>query len=341
MKRSVLVGILLASNYALPAAAEQDIDLHIRGYAQLTAEHVNGVDDTVSFGAERARPRIAVDAGRWSAAMQLDFAVDDLGDHRPGALANVIMDLYVSYRLSDKYSFRFGQYKTPLGLDFNMPAHQLDITKRGMEAGLILNRAFGAMLTGNQILPGLSYDIGLFNSPGRSKATDYVDSQVGQDLGKVARLRYDNSNWHAELSHGIADEAGGPGSNDYAVSDLALRFAPERWTIKAEWIQGCDVLGLAGRKETVGYLHIAYDLTPGLELVARHYAGRSRIDSVTTGLDNTYFGITKHFATQSRLQARLQANYVIASGDRAAYSGLRGYRDDALLLQLQLYLDNQ
>jgi hypothetical protein len=272
--------------------------------------------------------------------MQLDFAVDDLGDSRPGTLTNVILDLHATYQLEGKHSVRFGQYKTPLGMDFNTPAHQLDITKRGMEAGLVLNRDFGVMLTGREILGGLSYDIGLFNPPGRSGATSYLDSQVGQAVGQVARLRYDRSAWHAELSHGIAENAGGPNTMDYTVSNLGLRFSREGWTVKAEWIEGHDVLGIDGREEEVHYVHVTRELRPGLELVARHYTGRSHVSSETTDLDNTYIGLTKHFARQTRLQTRLQANYVFAGGDRSTYTGLRGFREDALLVQLQLYFEN-
>ena len=340
MIRIVLVGMFVSLAFPFCADAQDEWDLSWRGYAQLTAERDNGSGNTLAFDAERVRPRIVIDKGRLRALMQLDFAVDDLGDSRTGTLANVILDLYASYELKGRHTVRFGQYKTPIGMDYNMPAHQLDITKRGMDAGLILNRDFGVMLTGREVLGGLSYDIGLFNPPGRSGATNYLDSQEGQATGQVARLRYDRAVWHAELAHGIAEEAGGPNTPDYSVSNFAVSYSSAPWTVKAEWTEGQDVRGVAGREETVHYLHITRELKPGLEFVARHYTGKSRVASATTELDNTYVGVTKHFASQSRLQTRLQANYVFANGDRSTYSGLRGFREDALLVQLLFYFES-
>lgn len=73
---------------------------------------------------------------------------------------------------------RFGQHKTPLGMDFNTPAYLLDITKRGMGLGLTRNRDFGLMYSGNLGKRHLSYDLGVSNPPGRSQATQYEDSQA-------------------------------------------------------------------------------------------------------------------------------------------------------------------
>ncbi|MDH3265749.1 MAG: OprO/OprP family phosphate-selective porin [Gammaproteobacteria bacterium] len=336
MNRLILFGLLFSVLVPLPVCAQQDLNLQWRGFAQLTAERINGVDNTLGFDAERLRARFQLDSGQLTAVTQLDLAVDNLGDSQPGTLANVILDLYASYQFKGKHSVRIGQFKTPLGMDFNLPAHSLDITKRGMDAGLMLNRAIGIMLTGQQIVAGLSYDIGFFNPPSRSGATQYLDSQVGQDVGQVARIRYDRSQWHAEVAHGIAENAAGPGSMEYAVTNLALRFSRAPWTIRAEWTQGRDALSVADRKETVYYLHGAYKLTPTMELVARHYEGHSRIGPAPTDLDNTFIGLTKHFAGQSRLRTRLQVNYVFARGDRDTYTGLRGFREDALLVQLLL-----
>ena len=335
------IAACLTISFLLPAnLTAQEFDLQWRGFVQLTAEHFGGSGNTVRYDAERIRPRIAFNGERLSGAMQLDLAVDDPGDDRPGTLANAILDIYASYRLEGSHSVRFGQFKTPLGMDFNLGAHQLDITKRGMDTGLVLNRALGVMLSGEQVLGGLSYDIGVFNPPGRSGATRFLDSQVGKSSSQAARLRYDRDAWHAELAHGVAEEAGGPATLDYSATNFSLHFAGEAWTFKAEWTAGHDIRGASGRDETVHFVHAGYQLSPKLELVARHYSARSRVAATGTNLDNTYIGFTRHFDTQSRMQTRLQANYVFANGDRATYTGLLGFRENALLVQLQLYFQS-
>ncbi|HSG65731.1 MAG TPA: hypothetical protein VLD39_12055 [Gammaproteobacteria bacterium] len=132
---------------------------------------------------------------------------------------------------------------------------------------------------------------------------------------------------------------GGAGTEDYAVASAALRYLAPSWRIKAEWIEGRDLRGVLGRDESIYYVHGGYNLSPTFELVARHYAGRSVLGSVSTTLGNTYIGITKYFHHSDTVRTRLQANYVLASGDRLDYQGVRGFRDDTILVQLQFYAE--
>ncbi len=325
---------------ASPASAQDDISVKWRAYGQFTAERTDG-DDAVEFGTERLRPRVVVESGRFSGLAQFDFAVSNLGDAQPGLMSNVVMDAHVDYRFASGGRLRFGQYKTPLGMDFNTPAHLLDLTKRGMEYGLTLNRDIGLMYTGNPGGRHFSYDVGLFNPPGRSAATQYEDSQVGQDDAAVARLRFDDGPWHAEAATGKAAHAGGPGSGDYDVQDLAVHYAAERWFAKFEWIEGDAVRGQAGRTERVYFVHGSYALSPSLSLVARHYEGRSDVAGNGTDLANTYLGVTWWPAKTGRFQSRLQVNYVRTGGDTASYTGVRGFRDDAIFAQFQLYVESK
>ncbi|HSG64572.1 MAG TPA: hypothetical protein VLD39_06210 [Gammaproteobacteria bacterium] len=315
-------------------AQENAVQTQWRAYAQLTAEDLP--DESLSFGADRIRVRGAATLRQVTAGFMLDFGVDDLGDAKPGALANVVGDLYLNYRPSEKHLVRFGQFKTPLGMDFNIPGRSLDITKRGMEAGLVLNRDLGLMLSGRSVWRGLGYDIGIFNVAGRSPATAHVDAQVGDDHAQALRLHYDADRWHLEIARARSEAAGGPQTADYDVSDVAMSFRDRGWTFKAEWTEGKDIRGIADQDERVYYLHGAYRIRPALELVARHYEGESRLASGATELSNTYLGLTAFLQEHSRMTTRLQINYVIAGGDERIYTGLSGHRDDTLLVQLQL-----
>ncbi|MDX1563412.1 MAG: hypothetical protein R3305_10825, partial [Gammaproteobacteria bacterium] len=311
----------------------EPIETDWRAYAQLTAEHQDG-DGGIDFGADRIRFRGDIRHGRLSGAVQLDLGVRNLGDSEPGSVANVINDLYLNYDIDGRHSVRFGEFKMPLGMDFNVSGGSLDITKRGIEAGLVLQRNLGLMMSGRN-LGSFGYDVGVFNIAGRSPATDYLESQEGDDNAFAVRGHFDRGNWHAELAVGQTPEAGGPGTADYEVADFGLRYMADGWNAKFEWIDGENVRGNSLREEDVFYVHGGYSLNPRLELVARHYEGESRIAGSATELGNTYLGITWQAHESERLYGRLQVNYVMASGDEAAYTGVRGFRDDAVLVQFQ------
>jgi hypothetical protein len=337
--RPLLLTAILATYPLFVASAQSDFELDWFAFAQLTAEHEDG-SGGIAFGNDRVRFNVEGTANRWSARAQLDIGTDDLGDRKPGSMPNVIQDLYATYRATESHALRFGQFKTPLGMDFNVSGSALDITKRGMEAGLVLHRDVGVMVSGQRVVGGFSYDAGVFNPAGRSSATQHNADQVGEDNVVAFRGRYDHANWHGEIAFGESPNAGGANTADYRVTDLALRYSGSGWDTKIEWIEGRDVRGSAGRDERVYYVHGGYALSRKLELVARYYDGRSTLGGPSTRLTNTYLGVTAKVIEHERLTGRLQINYVIAGGDEAAYTGVRGYRDDAALIQLQLFLDD-
>lgn len=331
-----LLVFLLLCGLPVSASPQAPIDFDWQAFAQLTAESVEERSGGVEFDNERLRFRGQVSADRLSGVLQVDAAVSDPGDDRPGTLANGLLDLYVNYQINERFDVRFGQFKTPLGMDFNRPAANLEITKRGPEFALTLNRGIGLMLSGDLAVPGLAFDVGVFNVPGRSAATDFATTQVGEDHAAVGRVRFDRERWHAELAHGRVSNAGGPGTRAYDATDAAVSYTTPKWLVRAEWISGDHVRGDTDRRERVYYLHGGYSISPTIDLLARHYRSRSTIGAATSALTNTYLGITATLHDQPQLNARLQLNYVIAGADRLNYTGLRGFRDNALLVQLQM-----
>jgi hypothetical protein len=330
-----LAALLMAT--ACRASADSAPVVDWFAYAQLTAEHS---DDDFEFGADRVRAGFGISADRVSGRLQLDFNAGDLDTRPPGTLPNLIKDVFVEYRMHEQAAVRLGQFKMPLGMDFLLAGHSLDITKRGMEKALVLERGLGMMLSGRRLPGGFGYDVGIFNPAGRASATAHTgagpDDQTGKDHAWAARLQYEPvREWHAEAAIGRSESAGGPGTADYDVVDIGIRFAQQPWTVKAEYIAGRDVRGERGRDERVWYVHFGYAVTSSTEVVVRHYQGRSEASTGNTSLGNAYFGLTHSLGGQRGFATRLQLNYVAASGDRVTWGGLSGFRDDALLLQVQ------
>lgn len=314
----------------------EGIDFDWRLYSQLAIDSNNG--ETVEVDYDRLRVRSQINAAPFSAVVQLELAANDWDRRMPARTVNVIFDAYMDYAVNDRHRLRAGQFKTPMGLDFGLPPNVMEITKRGMEFGLIMNRATGVMLSGRRFGKGFGYDAGVFNLASQAFATDYEKSQQGDDFAWVMRGLYDGENWSAEVSHGESGNAGGPATADYRATDVGLVHERERAIYKFEWIEGRGVRGNATRTEQVYYFHAGYRIRDKFELVARHFEGSSRIDGSTTDLTNTYVGFTLNAFQDDidNVEARFQLNYVFAGGDGASYTGIRGFRDDALLAQFQL-----
>jgi hypothetical protein len=267
--------------------------------------------------------------------LQLDVAVDDLSRQRAGTLPNGVLDLYVQLPLRDRHRLRIGQFKTPLGMDFSVPGVGLSITQRGLEAGLVLNRATGVMLSGESAIPGLGYDVGAFAVPGRSGAVRMQSNQEDDEVAITARLRYDRGAVYVEGSWGSVDAAGGPGTDRYRVYDLAARYRMNDWQFVFEWIEGDGVRGEGDRTERGYYVGAEYRVRSNLDLVVRHYEGRSHRDA-TSELANTYVGVSYQLPPMGRMTARVQFNYLLADKDTRSYTGVRGFRGDGWFAQLQL-----
>ena len=309
------------------------------GYAQLTAEYFDS-DDKLNLDADRIRLSGIYSIEKFSTRLMLDLNAGDLNDRPPGTLANVIKDLWVGYQINMNHELKVGQFKTPIGLDFNLPAQSLLITKRGMEKGLVFERDLGVMISGRRLAEGFGYDLGIFNIAGRSAATQYTDDQAGDAYAWTARVMVDSGPWHGEVSYGLSEEAGGLDSNNYSVFDIAGSFKHGPWTLTLEWIDGSDVRGIKNRNERVAYAHLGYRFTPRLEFVTRYYDGESKLDGQTTRLSNTYIGGNIHLLKHKNYEGRLQINYMLAGGNESIYTGVSGFRSDAFLIQFQWLVRN-
>lgn len=329
--------LLLAS----PALAGVHADIF--GFAQFTGENFENVSEGFDLDYDRVRIGGKASAGAAFAGFQLDFNAEPTRDRPTGTLANVVQDLFVGWHFTETTSLKAGQFKTPIGMDFNIPGRSLDITKRGFETALVLQRDLGLMLSGRKLAGAFGYDIGVFNPAGRSGAVFGADGdpfdQEGEDYAVAGRLLYDPSEaLHFEASYGHSQDAGGSdASDDYQVFDLAGRYRKGPYTLKFEYINGSNVRGVSGRDQRVYYVHGGWFVLPKLEAVVRHYDGETNAPAGNTELRNTYYGVNLFLGPpKDATNVRLQINYLDASGDVNSFTGVGGFRSDALLVQLQL-----
>ena len=308
------------------------------GFAQLTADRVDS-QDGIDFGGDRIRAGARYNSDTVFGGLVLDFNVPDGGNRTPGTLNNIIKDVYAGWRFGPHWSVKAGQFKAPVGMDFDVPGHKLDITKRALEKPLVLERAVGLMFSGRKLGGHFGVDVGIFNPAGRSGAVATPAAAEGERNAYAVRGLFTAGPWHAELSAGLSESAGAAAvSDDYEVVDVGLAWRQGAWTLKGEWIDGDNVLGVDGREQTVAYAHLGWKLCPPLEFVARHYTGGSSLPGgAEFDLDNTYLGVNIWPKALAHASLRLQINYVIASGDTPDNTQfLAGFRDDAILTQLQI-----
>jgi hypothetical protein len=354
MKKQYLkIAVLSASTLAFTAGnaaaadltrafGDQEMKVKFFGFTQVTAEAGDGLKksetdnlDGLRFGADRVRFGFKANMDKVFAKLQVDFQKSDDGS-KTGQMDEIIKDAEVGYKFMNELSVKVGEFKTPVGMDFNVSGKKLDITKRGMEKKLVLERSLGAMVSGRKIGDMFSYDIGVFNPANRSSAVS--DGVLGDGLAYAARVMFDlKKTLHAEVSYGSSEEAGGAGTEDYSVWDAALSYIWQDLTLKAEYISGEDIKGVTGADEEVWYLHAGYRFNPMFEGVVRHYQADN--DLTDKDLGNTYIGLNIFLNEKKKFPARIQLNYVVTSGDDGfinGYSGTtKGFLDDVFLAQFQ------
>jgi len=379
MKKSIISLAVAAGLVAsMPAAHAGDVKVKWFGFAQITAKQGDGLDlgntgvgtdgngsgaytsgnaTGPVFGADRVRFGFKIKDGNVFGKLQADLNKTDSGA-KPGTLPQIIKDVEAGYKFSNAASVKAGQFKTPVGMDFNVSGKKLDITQRGMEKSLVMERAAGVMLSGRKIANGFGYDLFFGNVAGRGKA--HAGGVAADDNSMAARVMYDMGKMmHVELGYG-KDQNSTTGKEDYEVLDLGFRMKMAAMTIKFEYIDGTSVKGVKDADETVWYGHFGYNLNKTTELVVRHYQAdqdRAGAGSQSYSLSNTYLGANFYLGS-NKTNGRIQINYVISGGDNDVENGTNvydgvaaggkvdtvtgditsgaGYYDDVILAQYQV-----
>jgi len=337
MKKS-LITLAIAAAVAVPMTVSA-AEAKFFGYSQITAAvgkgQVGNTADSLRFGADRIRLGYKIKQGNAWGKLQADFMKSD--NASPIGVDEIIKDAVVGYKFSDAANVMAGVFKTPVGMDFNTSGKNLDITKRGMEKKLVLERAAGLMISGRN-LSGFGYDLGVFNPTQRSSAVDF--GTAGDAMGYAGRVMYDmGDSLHLEASYGTSTQDSGSTAEDYTVFSVAGAYKMDAMTFKAEYVAGSNVLGAKDEDESVWYLHGGYAFNDTFEGVVRYYsATQSRAIGNDSTLGNAYIGANIYLAEKNN--ARIQLNYVLASGDTDGsdvYTGVAtGYTDDIFLAQFQV-----
>lgn len=131
------------------------------------------LDDT--FTLRRVRPRF-----RGTLWERLDF------DFQPELAGTVrILDAYGDWKITDDdlLRFRFGQFKTPVGLERLQSASNLLFIERGLATNLVPTRDIGLQLHGKAFDGILSYSVGAFNGVNDGyDARGNLDTNDGYDV---------------------------------------------------------------------------------------------------------------------------------------------------------------
>lgn len=340
MKKQLLTLAVAAGLVAATGIAQAEIKVKWFGFGQLTTAQRDDKkpNDSFNFGADRVRIGFKIKDGPVFGKLQVDFNKTDSGA-KSGTLPQIIKDIVAGYKFSGAAKISTGQFKTPLGMDFNTSGKKLDITKRGMEKKLVFERTVGLMVSGRKIGNGFGYDVFYGNPATRGSAS--AGGTAGSDNTTVFRVMYDmDKMMHMELATGI-DGNSGAGMEDYEVTDFAFRLKSGPSTVKFEWIDGSNTKGVSGNNESVWFVHYGHKLSKSTELVFRHYAAEtSPAAGSGRSLANTYLG-ANFFLGSNKTNGRLQVNYVVVGGDdinaATPYNGVaKGYADTALLTQYQV-----
>ncbi len=340
MKKKLLA-LAIGAAVAAPMAAQAQIQQKWFGFAQLKAEY--GTDSSVAatgglgFGADRVRIGYKLKDGNVSAKLQVDFNKD--GASSTGYdLPATIKDMAASYKAFG-HKFTIGQFKTPVGMDFNTSGKKLDITKRGMEKKLVFERAAGFMVSGKA--GAITYDLFMGNPAVRSKLVTIsgkpnngtIAYRVGYNMGKQL---------HVEVSGGTtgsclgADAAGLCASGKDAstsVFDIAAKYKMGAMTFKLENISATGIKGGSENASTL-LLHAGYMLNKKTELVARYYGASTNKTGSDSSASNIYLG-GNLFLGSNKTNGRLQINYVISHAN--SYTGTnKGYTENMILSQYQV-----
>jgi len=384
VKRVAFLSILLLSTIDLLAfdmkgkVGEQDSKLQIFGFAQLEARGGDGVikddqDADVKFGAQRVRLGWKYSVGKVRGKVFLDF--NQAHDDKSGVgLPDMVKDAFASYLYNKALAIKVGLIKEPLGMGFTTPGWNLDVVERGFDKQLAFERSMGVMLSGRDLgfgnsgkvngfemgherpWKGFGYDLMISNQAGRSGAV--VNANPGDANAYIVRVLFDWTElFHAELSYGVSQKAGGiegteingvplsSDTKDYKALNFGVDSHLGKGNVKFEYFDAQNLQGVDNWDESTFSITGTYFISDELELASKHIQGTSKKDGVETDLGNTYIGFNYYLepannkmdrlSKKKKNSHRIQINYVMANGDRDDWNGLKGYRDNAVLAQYQ------
>ena len=168
-------------NFNMRINAQIQTGLNYTDYDEADAR---GLEDTTDFDLARARLAIQGEAfdGRIGYRLENDFADDTENDE--GKDDSELKDAFLQYNLSDFAKVRWGQFRTAVGRQRNVPSTHFQFVDRSIVSLALTNdRNRGGMLHGGDDVWG--YKVGIFNgeSTGEGINRAGVDNNVLGSFG--------------------------------------------------------------------------------------------------------------------------------------------------------------
>ena len=134
-------------------------------------------------------------------------------------------------------------------------------------------------------------------------------------------------------------------TEDYKSLNFGIDSHFGEGNAKFEYFDSKNIKGIKDYNERTWAITGTYYVNDYLEPAIKHIQGAAEKNGVETDLGNTYLGLNYYISPfdnkmdrmskRKRNAHRMQFNYVIASGDKTAWNGLGGYKDNAWLFQYQ------
>jgi phosphate-selective porin OprO/OprP len=180
-----------------------DFRVQLRGYAQLDGRFFTGDEGALgidTFLLRRARPIVAGSLGRF-----FEFSV--MPDFGGGV--TVLQDAYLDFKPSPKLKFRFGKYKSPVGLERLQSATAIHFVERAFPTAIVPNRDVGVMVFGDLAGGVVSYAGAVLDGAPDGGSVD-GDTNDGKDLaGRLFLSPFKRgSSFFKDLGFGIAGTTG-------------------------------------------------------------------------------------------------------------------------------------
>ena len=338
------------------------------------AKSTTKADTSVAFRAQGIRFGWKYIAGKVRAKVFFDFnqKYNDPDSTNGVGVPNTIKDAFIAYKINNAFIPKLGLIKMPNGMGFTMSGANLDITERGFDKSLMLERDMGFMISGRAIgwsgnkvtgleagherpWKGFGYDVMVANQASRSKAVN--SSKMGGNAYAIRGMFDYTQKLHFEASYGISQNADGNASNfanseDYSNLNVGIDSNLKKLSLKAEYTKAHNILGIKDYDEDTYSATVGYFVMKNLELVTKTIQGFAQkgTNAKTTQLGNTYIGFNLFLeepysdfsrkSKQARNQQKIVFNYIATNGSGATegankWTGLSGYRADAFIVQYQ------
>ncbi|MHB8564057.1 MAG: porin, partial [Acidiferrobacteraceae bacterium] len=262
-----------------------------------------------------------------------------------------IRDAAVGLNMLPFAELEVGQFKTPVGQEFQVSGAKLQFINRNMGTNLLPQRDIGLMVHNkNGSGYGLNYALGLFNNANNQdklvgSAYQYVPQPLASNVpGKylvAARVGYGMGkmmNFEVSGDEQAVNNTASPGSpSDILTWDAGLAGNMAGAEYGMEYVRTIHpylVTAFLPSPVNDWYVYAGYKLMRRIEPVVRF--DRLNADG---SIDNTTLGVNYDFTTRKAYPTKLQVNYIIPSSNKttAVDQALPGvYTSHTLQVELQV-----